>query len=82
MGHDMAVFTIQAAVLHQRHIARSTSSSGTSLPRIYLISADIEHAFNSTWRDLVEYLEWKKFKIQGTIWSLARSASGGAKYYL
>jgi hypothetical protein len=44
------------------------------------VGTDVENAFNGTWRELVEWIEWKKHNMRGTRWSVLRSLSGDMRY--
>jgi hypothetical protein len=74
IGHDMAIITVQEAVLHAR---REAEERGERTPRIYAVGIDIENAFNGVWRELVEEFEWEKLGLRGRKWSIVRSLSGG-----
>jgi hypothetical protein len=74
VGHDMALFAATEAALHAKFKPKGKK------PRLYAVCIDIEQAFNGTWRELVETLEWKRFDIKGTLWSVSRSISGDMKY--
>jgi hypothetical protein len=76
-GHDMAVFTVTATILHVKFEAKK---KGDKEPRLWIIGTDVENAFNGTWRELVEWTEWKKHQMQGTMWSLIKNLTGNMTY--
>ncbi len=75
IGHDMAMFAVTEAALHAKY-----RNKGEKEARLYAICIDIENAFNGTWRELVEWIEWTQLGLRGTQWSLARSISGDRTY--
>jgi hypothetical protein len=76
-GHDMAIFTATAAIMYAKFEARQLNQPQ---PRIWAVGTDVENAFNGTWRELVEWIEWKKHNMRGTRWSILRSLSGNMRY--
>ena len=64
IGHEMAVYNIKGAILHEKH--RNPDA------RIVGVGVDIEHAFNGTWKELVLAKAKDTHKIQNTIWNISR----------
>ena len=76
-GHDMAIFAATGAILHMKYEAKQLKKT---MPRYWVVGTDVENAFNGTWRELAEWIEWKKHNMRGTRWSILRSISGNMKY--
>jgi hypothetical protein len=76
-GHDMARYTIQNTILAAREEAERKNKTK---PKLHILCIDIEHAFNGTWKKLVQRRMWEKHKVTGNLWKIAKNLSSNIKF--